>query len=431
MIYPDEEKVTYEYNTGGLLKQMYGQKDGNKYAYVDQLGYDKFEQRTFLKYGNGTVTNYSYEPKRRRLANMQAYTAKGRAMMDNHYGYDAVNNILSLQNRAEKPESNLMGGGSVYNYEYDELYRLTHAEGQHFGSNHEHRYQMDMAYNKAGAITHKAQEHTRKGYDETDWSPRNKTTYAQDYTYGKDQPHAPIHIGRKTYAYDPNGNLSGWTDDLSGQRRNLAWDEENRIRAIADNGNTFNYVYDASGTRVIKGKTIGQSIDVNGSRKGGKGSMGNNTVYVNPYLVLTSGGYTKHFYIEGQRIVSKIGNSKLDADLKKAAGNGKVNYNQKKELVFEGFVKNLKFLGEDGSFLTPGNSGKIPPGPTDEGGSPTPLKIQKIGGKLSRAVEMTMETATAEEMVVVLPKNLHITSTRIIWVLLPSSPMRVERFTNT
>ncbi|GJM65027.1 SpvB/TcaC N-terminal domain-containing protein [Persicobacter diffluens] len=362
MTYPDGEKVTYEYNTGGLLKQMYGQKDGNKYAYVDQLGYDKFEQRTFLKYGNGTVTNYSYEPKRRRLANMQAYTAKGRAMMDNHYGYDAVNNILSLQNRAEKPESNLMGGGSVYNYEYDELYRLTHAEGQHFGSNHEHRYQMDMAYNKAGAITHKAQEHTRKGYDDSEWSPRNKTTYAQDYTYGKDQPHAPIHIGRKTYAYDPNGNLSGWTDDLSGQRRNLAWDEENRIRAIADNGNTFNYVYDASGTRVIKGKNIGQSIDINGSRKGGKGSIGNNTVYVNPYLVLTSGGYTKHFYIEGQRIVSKIGNSKLDADLKKTAGNGKVNYHQKKELVFEGFVKNLKFLGEDGSFLTPGNSGKIPPG---------------------------------------------------------------------
>ncbi|GJM65023.1 hypothetical protein [Persicobacter diffluens] len=121
----------------------------------------------------------------------------------------------------------------------------------------------------------------------------------------------------------------------------------------------------------------------------------------------------------------------MDADLKKTAGNGKVNYNQKKELVFEGFVKNLKFLGEDGSFLTPGNSGKIPPGPTDEGGSPTPLKIQKIGGKLSRAVEMTMETATAEEMVVVLPKKLHITSTRIIWVLLPSSLMRAERFTNT
>ncbi|WP_338240080.1 hypothetical protein [Persicobacter diffluens] len=113
---------------------------------------------------------------------------------------------------------------------------------------------------------------------------------------------------------------------------------------------------------MIKGKNIGQSIDINGSRKGGKGSICNNTVYVNPYLVLTSGGYTKHFYIEGQRIVSKIGNSKLDADLKKTAGNGKVNYHQKKELVFEGFVKNLKFLGEDGSFLTPGNSGKIPPG---------------------------------------------------------------------
>lgn len=35
--------------------------------------------------------------------------------------------------------------------------------------------------------------------------------------------------------------------------------------------------------------------------------MGNFTVYVSPYLVLKSGGYTKHYYIEGQRIVSKLG----------------------------------------------------------------------------------------------------------------------------
>jgi hypothetical protein len=32
--------------------------------------------------------------------------------------------------------------------------------------------------------------------------------------------------------------------------------------------------------------------------------MSNYTVYVNPYLVLRSGGYTKHYYIESQRIVS-------------------------------------------------------------------------------------------------------------------------------
>ena len=100
-------------------------------SYVEQLGYDKFEQRVFLAYGNGTKTNYTYEPKRRRLKGMTAETASGRAFMDNSYQYDAVNNILNLENKAEVPSSNLMGGSSSYTYEYDDLYRLTAANGQH------------------------------------------------------------------------------------------------------------------------------------------------------------------------------------------------------------------------------------------------------------------------------------------------------------
>ena len=105
----------------------------DKYDYVTQLGYDKFEQRVFLAYGNGTKTSYSYEDERRRLSSMTATTAAGRAMMDNQYGYDQVNNILSLKNNAEVPASNLMGGSSSYSYEYDDLYRLTQAEGKFTG----------------------------------------------------------------------------------------------------------------------------------------------------------------------------------------------------------------------------------------------------------------------------------------------------------
>ena len=91
--------------------------------------------------------------------------------------------------------------------------------------------------------------------------------------------------------------------------------------------------------------------------------MGNYTVYVNPYLVLRSGGYTKHYYIEGQRIVSKLGsglNNKGKGPLK--AGSDKVNYSKKHQDSREGIVKNLKWLGQDGQLLTAGNSGKTPPG---------------------------------------------------------------------
>ena len=96
--------------------------------------------------------------------------------------------------------------------------------------------------------------------------------------------------------------------------------------------------------------------------------MGNYTVYVNPYLVLKSGGYTKHYYIEGQRIVSKLGGGWDNKNSLKAGGN-KVDYVGKTQKVFDGIVKNLKFLGADGQILTAGKSGKIPPGQISGTGS--------------------------------------------------------------
>jgi RHS repeat-associated protein len=357
MTYADGEKVTYSYNTGGLLRSMTGKKKNANYAYVNQLGYDKFEQRTFLAYGNGTKTTYAYEPDRRRLKNLTAMTAGKRLFMDNVYGYDNVNNILSFKNNAPIPSPNLMGGSSEYTYTYDDLYRMTSAEGIYKGPNDDHTYSLAMTYNSVGGITQKDQTHLRKGQQQ------KKTSYQFSYVYGETQPHAPVHIGNQTYTYDANGNQTGWTSDVSGQSRRVLWDEENRIRSIYDNGSQHHYIYDASGERVIKGKSTGQRVFVNGEWKAGSGQMGNYTVYVNPFLVLRSGGYTKHYYIEGQRIVSKLGggwDNNGKGPLK--AGGNKVDYAGRGQRVFEGIVKNLKFLGADGQILTAGKSGKIPPG---------------------------------------------------------------------
>jgi RHS repeat-associated protein len=375
MVYADGEKVDYTYNVGGLLRSMDGKKKNSTYSYVKQLGYDKFEQRVFLAYGNGIKTTYKYEEDRRRLKNMTAQTTAKRLFMDNVYTYDKVNNILSLENKAPIPNANLMGGTSEYSYSYDDLYRLTAAEGNYKSKNDDHSYTLLMQYNSVGGITNKTQNHTKKG------NLQKKTSYNNTYTYGTEQPHAPIHIGgtlagesgkgeSKTYTYDANGNQTGWDDDLSGQRRNLMWDEENRIRSVQDNGAIYHYAYDAAGERVWKAKSTGQRVFVNGEWKAGNGQMGNYTVYVNPYIVLKSGGYTKHYYIEGQRIVSKLGggwDNNGKGPLK--AGDGKVDYATKGQKVFDGIVKNLKFLGADGQILTAGKSGKIPPGQINGNGN--------------------------------------------------------------
>jgi RHS repeat-associated protein len=212
-----------------------------------------------------------------------------------------------------------------------------------------------MSYNSVGGITSKIQNHTKAGQEQ------KKTTYNLAYVYGSEQPHAPKQIGDNTYTYDANGNQTGWKDNKTAQERKLMWDEENRIRSIADNGAFYHYAYDAAGERVWKGKSTGQRIFVNGEWVAGNGSLGNYIVYVNPYLVLKSGGYTKHYYIEGQRIVSKLGGG-FENNTPTRAGNGKVDYDNIHRKVFDGIVKNLKFLGADGQILTAGKSGKIPPG---------------------------------------------------------------------
>ncbi|MCX2743801.1 hypothetical protein OO013_07990 [Mangrovivirga sp. M17] len=52
--------------------------------------------------------------------------------------------------------------------------------------------------------------------------------------------------------------------------------------------------------------------------------------------LIRSGSYTKHYYIESQRIVSKLGGGYDDAIENRAAGGDKVDYGAKKGKVCGG-----------------------------------------------------------------------------------------------
>nr|WP_228113672.1 hypothetical protein [Segatella copri] len=116
MIYPDEEKITYSYNLGGQLEKVHGYKSYG-YDYVSKIGYDKFEQRTYLKYCNGAETFYPYDPQRRRLQNLMVNSG-GNTIMDNAYTYDAVSNVLSVVNGASVPQSGKAGGQMAHTNTY-------------------------------------------------------------------------------------------------------------------------------------------------------------------------------------------------------------------------------------------------------------------------------------------------------------------------
>lgn len=103
------------------------------------------------------------------------------------------------------------------------------------------------------------------------------------------RPHAVLDAGDKKYAYDKNGNMTGWTSKTTNASRLITWNEENRVKNIADSGNGTSFLYNDQGERVVKG--------------GG----GNETVYLNRFYSLKNGGLgSKHIFAGETRVCTKL-----------------------------------------------------------------------------------------------------------------------------
>ena len=375
MIYPDEEKVTYGYNLGGLVDHVRGYKSYG-YDYVNKIGYDKFEQRTYLKYCNGAETFYSYDPQRRRLENL-VVNAKAGTIMDNAYSYDAVSNVLSVKNNAPLPQSGKAGGQMSHSYTYDPLYRLSSATGTYTGAdNKTASYTLAMGYDNMHRITSKKQHLSQTGVQ---FDGTLNAGYELSYTYGSEEgkkfqldnvrdinyrteevptDSTTINNGHK-YEYDANGNLvyintsrvkrDGKEDDKASEQK-FKWDEENRLLAVDENGFVSNYWYDADGERTVKTSGENEAIYVNSEFSGGNTGTARFSLYVSPYLVAGQGGkYTKHIYIGSQRIVSKLGDlASYGADPRRIpyAGNEAdgltINYKEKYAQQLQSIKDNYK-----------------------------------------------------------------------------------------
>ena len=72
LTYSDGEVLSFKYDSGGNIKTITGQKQAVAYKYLDFIGYDKFEARERVALGNGTATNYTYNPLNRRITGLLA-----------------------------------------------------------------------------------------------------------------------------------------------------------------------------------------------------------------------------------------------------------------------------------------------------------------------------------------------------------------------
>jgi RHS repeat-associated protein len=310
LTYPDGEVLTYGYDSGGLLNFAQGVKSGFTYNYLNRLQYDKFEQRVLIDVGNNVRTRYAYDEKNRRLCALTsdksfATTPACVTTLDTAppvqnsiqnllYVYDKVGNILAMANSIPVPPPSQFGGPTRLAFAYDDLYRMTAASGTYaFSPSKTRSYALELAYDSIHNILSKSQSDVVTQPSGTP-IPQKKTSYLFNYAYGPSgtgsaRPHAPIHIGERTFRYDANGNQTGWDDDTNGTRRNIVWDEENRIQSVFDNGQEKTYKYDDKGARVIK-----------------RGPQGE-TVYVNQYFTIRNREIgTKHVFAGSTRLVSKL-----------------------------------------------------------------------------------------------------------------------------
>jgi uncharacterized protein RhaS with RHS repeats len=149
-----------------------------------------------------------------------------------------------------------------------------------------------MDYNDIHNITRKNQRHWIIQNNGTE-KVQTGTTYDWTYAYASPKPHAPTTVGNVAYTYDLNGNQTGFV--ASNVTRIIAWDEENRVKNIADGGSTTSFTYDYNNQRVIK-----------------TGSQGE-TAYINQFYTVRNGTeITKHYIAGNDRIASRVKTSKTN-----------------------------------------------------------------------------------------------------------------------
>ncbi len=202
--YPDNEIVSYSYDTGSNLSQITG--------YATYSNYNALGQPGTITYANGVSTTYQYYTSNNRLYSITTNNP-ALGLQNISYSYDNNGNITGI---TDYLDSNRNQG-----FIYDDLNRLTQAQSTAYGT-------LTYSYNQIGNMTYNSQ--------------------VGNYTYPTNgiRPHAVTQAGANTYQYDANGNMT------SGAGRTIAYNYDNMPSSITKSGTTATFVYDYVGQRVKK-----------------------------------------------------------------------------------------------------------------------------------------------------------------------------------
>ncbi len=266
------------YDIAGRVKQikLKKQREAIK-TYVSDISYNSKGQRISISYGNGVVTNYSYDLKTFRLTELKS--SKGQKKLQSiHYMYDPVGNITTMEDESYKtifPNNKNIDTKS--DYHYDSLYRLTQATGKEHPalSGKEEVITPIPHLNNQNAISNYTEYYDFDyGSNITKIRHNGKNSFTKEFFISSKSNRSlpiidsrPVNENDIDASYDERGNLL----KLSGTQ-NLHWNYRDNIAYVdivtRPNGKNDSeyYVYDSSGERTCKVTETYQNNETNSTR---------------------------------------------------------------------------------------------------------------------------------------------------------------------
>ena len=341
IVYPDGEKITYGYDKGGQVVSVRGEHYGHEFNYVTNILYDEYGQRTRIDYGNGTFTEYNYDPARRWLDTIKTENKWGQSYQNISYSFDAVGNVLGYEN--DCLDSVTGNYKTKQTYSYDNLYQLIKVDGEttynpyrssvpEFKSDYSQVFSFDTE--GLGNMTSKVSSETVTPHK----TIGDNLNYSFEYVYDENYAHRLVRAGDRYYKYDANGNITveqdgtfdgsdetvtyhkvtkeaedvystdyGWglfkEEDGSGGGvkgsrycRTYAWNEKNQLISSVDSNYNTAYIYGQDGQRSNKYTANSETLYFN--KMWTLHTDSGNNIY---------GGQTaKNIYLGETRIVTKL-----------------------------------------------------------------------------------------------------------------------------
>ncbi|MEW6102185.1 MAG: SpvB/TcaC N-terminal domain-containing protein [Candidatus Omnitrophota bacterium] len=189
-------------------------------AIVSNAEYNAAGQILKIEYGNGAITEYTYDDNTLRLKRIQTFDAGNFSVQDLTYTYDGVGNVISIFDAVNT---------TTQSFQYDELNRLIQADGAGYGAK-------PFSYDEIGNIISK---------------DTNTYGYGSGVSSGAG-PHAVTSLSDGTaFTYDLNGNMR--TRQAAGHTSEYLYDAENQLTGVKkDSLLAAEYAYDDEGERIKK-----------------------------------------------------------------------------------------------------------------------------------------------------------------------------------